>query len=160
MIKLQDTKLWMDADGKECPDEFVTKQLAEYTRKGGKIFVGSDSMFCAGQCSFAAVIALHDRNQKVAKYYYKKLKRKSNVYSDLKTKIFEEVNLSIQVAKHVRNICPNANIELHVDIGNKQVNLTKKFYNLVKGWVTGTGFKFKIKPESWASSSVADWHTK
>jgi predicted RNase H-related nuclease YkuK (DUF458 family) len=31
---------------------------------------------------------------------------------------------------------------------------------MVKGWVAGMGFPLKVKPESWASSSIADLHTK
>ena len=30
----------------------------------------------------------------------------------------------------------------------------------IRGWVTGLGFDCCIKPNSWASSDIADWHTK
>jgi len=30
----------------------------------------------------------------------------------------------------------------------------------VSGWVTGMGYDLKVKPDSWASSSIADNHTK
>ena len=75
-------------------------------------------------------------------------------------KILEEVMLAIQTAQYVVGVCPDAEIELHIDIGNTKKNETSKMVNLVKGWVLGTGFNYKIKPHSWASSSLADWHTK
>jgi predicted RNase H-related nuclease YkuK (DUF458 family) len=30
----------------------------------------------------------------------------------------------------------------------------------VSGWICGMGFGLKVKPDSWASSSIADNHTK
>jgi predicted RNase H-related nuclease YkuK (DUF458 family) len=150
----------LDADGYEVDEEKVNKEIIDYSSYGGKIYVGADSMYYTGKCKFAAVIALHDANQNIAKYYYKKFNQNSKIYKDIKVKILEEVNLSIQVAEFVLSACPDAIIELHVDIGTKKSNITRKLYSIVKGWVTGLGFSLKVKPNSWASSSIADWHTK
>ena len=135
---------WHDADGNECEDEIVEQEVENYTSLGGKIFIGVDSMFRSGKCSFVSVIAFHDKKLKIAKYFYKRLKRTSSIYSDLQTKIFEEVNMSLQLAEYVRQLCPKAKIELHVDIGKKQTCATKKFYSLVKGWVKGSGLNLKL----------------
>ena len=42
---------------------------------------------------------------------------------------------------------------------NKE-NKTRVMMSTVAGWGTGMGYDLKIKPESWASSSIADNHTK
>ena len=151
---------WVDADGNQRADSFIESEILEYVKLGGVIYVGADSMLYNASCSFASVIAFHDNQNKIAKYFYKKKRVKGNKYADIKLKIIEEVNLAIQCAQFVTSVCPTANVELHVDIGQEKQNLTSKFYNLVKGWVHGLGYKLKVKPNSWASSSVADWHTK
>jgi uncharacterized protein len=160
MIKIDQKEFWLDGDGNACTREYLKEEIKTYTKNGGKIYVGSDSMLRPEKCSFAAVIALHDNSKKIARYYYKKINDKSESYLDLKIKILEEVNLSIQVAQYILEICPDADIELHVDIGTKKANLTSKLHSMISGWVTGMGFEIKVKPNSWASSSIADWHTK
>jgi len=160
MITIDQKEYWLDSDGIECTREELKKEIKKYTKNGGRIYVGSDSMLRPTKCSFAAVIALHDDSRKIAKYYYKRINDSSSSYKDLKVKILEEVNLSIQAAQYVLEICPEADIELHVDIGTKKANLTSKLHNMIKGWVTGMGFEIRVKPNSWASSSIADWHTK
>jgi len=152
--------LWHDADGIQRDIDYIMDDINLYTKKGGVVYIGADSMMNCTTCSFASVIALHDHDQKVAKYYFKKLKKKESKYKDVKLKILEEVNIAIQTAELVLKICPSAKVELHVDISTEKANLTSRFYALVKGWVSGMGFKLKVKPESWASSSIADWHTK
>ena len=68
--------------------------------------------------------------------------------------------MAIQTAQFVLEMCPHADIELHIDIGtNKKVNATARFFKTIQGWVSGTGFDLRVKPESWASS-LADGHTK
>ena len=159
-IDITHKQYWQDNSGNEYDEEYITKEIDDYVKTGGKIYVGADSMLLANACNFAAVIAMHDRDNNIAKYYFKRFKEKSGNYQVLQVKILEEVMLAIQTAQHVLNICPDAEIELHIDIGSTKKNETRKMINLVKGWVTGTGFNFKIKPHSWASSSLADWHTK
>jgi len=49
--------------------------------------------------------------------------------------------------------CP---ISIHADVGNSNKSKTKDLVNFVVGWVRATGFNCTIKPDSYASSSVAD----
>ena len=55
---------------------------------------------------------------------------------------------------------PEAAIEIHADVGTTKRSATSKFVEFVRGWIRGSGFTAKVKPYSWASSTVADWHTK
>ena len=127
---------------------------------GGKIYIGADSMYRNTNCVFACTIALHDSNQKVAKYYFKKERAYSSKYRDLATKINREVDLAVNAGLEIRDKIPDSNIEIHVDIGKKKKNTTRFLVNQIRGWVTGLGFVCCIKPNSWASSDIADWHTK
>jgi len=157
---LKKKKYWQDGSGNTYNDEKIKELIVEYSRKGGTVYVGADSMMTAETCSFASVIAFHDRDQRVAKYFFKKIKEREQKYKDIQFKIFEEVNLALQTAQFVLTTCPAVKLEIHVDISTKQTNKTSRFYSMVKGWVAGMGFPLKVKPESWASSSIADLHTK
>jgi len=153
-------KPWLDADGNEVLNDHLLDILKPYIQKGGKIYVGADSMLYSSRCSFACVIALHNSQQNIAKYFYKRYTDRSDKFKNLQAKILNEVSLAVDAAQEILKVFPDADIEIHVDIGSGAKNKTKSMINQVKGWILGSGFGIKIKPKSWASSSIADWHTK
>lgn len=151
--------LWKDGDGVAVSLDIIEKDMSDYVNLGGTVYVGTDSMLHSHKCNFTAVIAFHNRRLNVARYYYNNIKKPSIEYKDLQKKIFEEVELAIQTATLVLRKCPNANVEIHVDIGTKSKNATSRFLKTISGWVSGIGFVLRVKPDSWASS-LADTHTK
>ena len=159
-INKRDLMNWCDADGRQIKHTKIIDELKKYTQLGGKVYIGTDSMYKNSRCVFACTIALHYNHLKIAKYYFAKLNEYSSKYKDLATKINKEVDISINEAIKIRNLIPDADIEIHVDIGKKKKNTTRFLVNHVNGWVTGLGFVCCIKPNSWASSDIADWHTK
>ena len=65
----------------------------------------------------------------------------------------------VNIAKELSERFPNSKIEVHVDVGKTNRSKTRIYVDMIKGWVTGMGYLFKIKPQSWASY-IADWHSK
>jgi hypothetical protein len=55
-----------------------------------------------------------------------------------------------------RKIIIHNELEIHVDIGQK--GPTKEMIREIVGMVRGNGFFVKIKPESFAASTLADRH--
>ena len=160
-MDLSDKLNWHDNCNKSYTDKDIIAIIEPYVASGGKVYIGADSMSHPKKCYFACVIALHDKNLKIADYFYKKFtSNDGKKYKNLKVKILEETMLALQVAHHVLDRFPNADIEVHIDIGKGVKNKTSSLVNLIKGWVRGSGFCVRIKPNSWASSSIADWHTK
>jgi predicted RNase H-related nuclease YkuK (DUF458 family) len=153
-------KPWLDADGNQTTNEDIFVVLKPYVENGGKIYIGADSMLYSAKCSFACVIALHDTNQRISKYFYKRYSEEATLYKNLQVKILNEVSLAISAAQEILELFPDADIEIHVDIGIGSKNKTRTMIDQVRGWILGSGFNFQIKPKSWASSSIADWHTK
>lgn len=152
---------WIDArTGNPISMMDIKKKIVKYTNLGGTVYVGADSMLCSSTCSFASVIAFHNNDLKIATYFYKKNKITEEKFKDVKVKILHEVDLALEAAQFVTDVCPDAKLEIHVDISTKKKHLTSRLYSTVKGWVSGLGFNLKVKPDSWASSSIADWHTK
>jgi hypothetical protein len=72
----------------------------------------------------------------------------------------QEVQHSVDIAMNLMEKYPEAEIEVHVDVGRTQRSETRKYADSIYGWLKGMGVECKMKPYSWASSSVADWHTK
>jgi predicted RNase H-related nuclease YkuK (DUF458 family) len=150
--------MWCD-DDREYTDQELFDNIESYVKLGGKIYIGTDSMLYNKTCKFASVIAIHSKELNVGRYYYKKKTMPAKKYKELQTKIYEEVDCSINIANLIAKKYPDTEIEVHVDIGIKKRCKTKKFVEAVRGWVKSSGFVFKHKPMSWASS-VADWYSK
>lgn len=160
MVLLSSKSTWISASGSVKSDEEFASVVKKFVSEGCKVYVGTDSMLRGDSCNFATVIAFHNNDIRVANYHYKRFKVINAEYVDLQSKITEEVSLAIQAAQFVNDLCPNASIEVHVDIGKSNVNKTRKLLPMVRGWVSGMGYDLRVKPESWASSSIADNHTK
>jgi len=157
-MKYDSENLWCSGEEKLTTDE-VFESIESYVNKGGIIYVGTDSMLRHDYCKFASVIAIHSNDLKIANYFFKKKNMPARNYRALQNKIFEEVDCSIEIAKTCAERFPQAKIEVHVDVGKTNRSRTRIYVDMLRGWVTGMGYLFKVKPYSWASD-VADWHSK
>ena len=157
-MKYDSNNLWSSGEDKLTTYE-VFESIEDYVCKGGTIYVGTDSMLKNDYCKFASVIAVHCNELKIANYFFKKKSLPSRKYKMLQNKIFEEVDCSLEIAKELSNKFPNAKIEVHVDVGKTNRSKTRIYVDILRGWVTGMGYLFKIKPNSWASH-IADWYSK
>jgi len=84
-------------------------------------------------------------------------------YKVLINRITEEVRRSIELAETLCNSIPieQENVEIHIDASPVEAKQkTSKFIDMLKGYVQGAGFVCKIKPNAWASQTVADRHSK
>lgn len=160
MIHLDNKSHWIIPGGNQINSENFKKEVKDLISRGSNVYVGTDSMIKGKDCIFVTVVAFHNNENRIAKYFYKKINTDMNDYKNLTNKINEEVNLSVQAAQKINEISPDTPIELHVDIGKNKENKTRSMMSSVTGWVTSMGYEIKIKPDSWASSSIADNHTK
>lgn len=160
MLSLDKKDFWLCPGGNQITDEKYIEEAKELIKKGSKVYVGTDSMIHGRNCIFVTVTAFHNNEKNIAKYFYKKLKIEDLEYRNLKNKITEEVNLSVQAAQKIHEFYPGIPIELHVDIGKNKENKSRTMISTVIGWVGGMGYDLKTKPDSWASSSIADNHTR
>jgi predicted RNase H-related nuclease YkuK (DUF458 family) len=157
-----DDDTWYNSDSKE----FILRDIINITKlhsqNNGKIYIGTDSFINKSKCVFATAICLHGADKQVGgKYFFRRVSFEREKFSELVYRITHEVQQSIEIALVVTAIVPDAEIELHLDISpaNKQ-NGTSQFADMLTGFARGSGFNFKIKPNAWASQSVADKHSK
>lgn len=152
---------WFSGEGNSVTSSEMIKQIDEYIADGGKVFVGTDSQLKSDGCIFVTAICLHsNEGKKYAKYFFSRSSLKRSEFKALRVRIMKEVQESLKISLNLLEKYPDADIEVHVDIGRTNRSPTRKFAESISGWLKGVGFECKMKPYSWASSSVADWHTK
>ena len=151
---------WTDADGETITFNSMLEMIDDYVKSGKSIYIGSDSMRYTAKCIFVTAICLHDNENRRSHYFYNRKKTDVSLFCDLRSRIFKEVQDSIEVGTMLADLFSAAPIEIHIDIGKSRKSRTRKYFDTISGWVKALGFDVKTKPHSWASSSVADWHTK
>ena len=151
--------MWFDADGNRKEFEEVILAIDKVSDKINQIYVGSDSMVYTNHIVFVTAVCLHSNENKIGNYFFDRHKIKRQKAS-LKIRILKEIEDSISIAQQLRLRYPNHQIEIHADVNSKENATTYKFTKTIAGWLIGSGFKCTFKPDSWASSAVADWHTK
>ena len=127
-----------------------------------EIHVGSDShkrKGCPGEWLFANVVCLYTPG-KSGTYFYRRVIVKRNYKDDLYSRIMEEASQSISLANNIAQLIKTKKIYVHSDTNTDFRYPTAKFTNIIKNWVLSCGFDFVCKPDSWASSGVADRHAK
>ena len=150
--------------GKDTEIEFdnVTDIIKEHLSKGAKVFIGTDSFISKSRTNFATAICLYGGDYP-SRYFFSREYVPKNTYKVLVTRITEEVRRSVEMAEHLmeNHKIKSEDIELHIDVSPFQSKTaTSKFSDMLRGYVTGAGFECKLKPDAWASQSVADKHSK
>jgi uncharacterized protein len=152
---------WFTGSGDPISFADLISQLDKYVAGGGKVFIGTDSQIKKDGCTFVTAICLHGKADKFyAAYFFNRQKLPRDTYKVLRVRIMKEVQNSIDIAMDLIEKHPDAEVEVHVDVGKTHRSATRHFVDAINGWVKGVGFKCKIKPHSWAACSIADSHTK
>ena len=154
--------LWCTPDGSEISFNEILLHVKAHTKCGGNIFIGTDSFLTGTHCIFANAICLHGAESQMGGIYYiKKSKHSDKHFKVLVNRMLSEIQSSIETALKISDLCPDAKIELHLDIsGTNGIGATSQYADMLTGYAKSTGFPCKTKPHSWASSSVADKHSK
>ena len=155
-------RLWTTGSNKQIQFNSVIEILKESHLKGSKVFIGTDSFIAKKKVTFASAICIHGK-ETPASYFFIKDNENLNKFSNLVSRITEETYRSVQIAEHLmlEHGFDSDEIELHLDVSPFNLNNgTSRVSEMLKGFVKGYGFGCKIKPNAWASQSVADRHSK
>ena len=153
---------WFDPDGLEIDYDKLIEEIKQHTKNHGKIFIGTDSFITKGICSFVTAVCFHGAiGQTGGRYYLKRDKVSVEHFDTLVVRMLEEVTKTVNTTLMISECCPSAKIELHLDISTSpERGATGKYADMLTGYAKSTGFPIRTKPDSWASSSVADKHSK
>jgi hypothetical protein len=88
--------------------------------------------------------------------------RRTKKISNIEQKILFETGISLEMARKLSDDLTdagmNCDIDIHVDAGYE--GPSSKMIPEIVGWVKSCGFDCKIKPDSYAASSIADKYSK
>jgi predicted RNase H-related nuclease YkuK (DUF458 family) len=85
--------------------------------------------------------------------------RSAQRFFSIDDRIMEEATRSINIAIETQSRAPGASICIHSDTSTDGRWPSSRFTPAIRSWAMGHGFSFKAKPEAWAASCTADWHT-
>ena len=152
---------WYTGSGYEIEYEELLKLIEGHVGNQGKIYIGTDSFLNKDKCVFATAICFHKGGLQGGRYFFQRNIAKAKQFKALLARILAEVEKTIFFASKIHEAYPDADIELHLDIGASTAKgETAKYSDMLTGFARATGFVCKVKPESWASSSIADKHSK
>ncbi|OGY25771.1 MAG: hypothetical protein A2Z24_01275 [Candidatus Woykebacteria bacterium RBG_16_44_10] len=143
--------------------EGVIEKIADYIKEDPnfryKVIVGTDSEKQDGGALFATAIIVHRIGQ--GGIYFWSRQSLSNVVA-VADRIAKETQLSIELAWRIRDTFRHNGLsayepEVHLDIG--EGGLTRDMIRWVTGMVLGSGLTYKIKPDSFGATKVADRYT-
>ncbi len=157
-----ENKRWHTGSNKLISLDEIKTIITELVKDDYKIYIGSDSFITQGNVNFASTICLH-KTSKGGRYFFYKEKLKSAHFVNLVSRITEETRRSVEIAEFLLEETNSTadRIELHLDVSPFSANqATSKFSEMLKGYVIGFGLDCKLKPNAWASQSVADKHSK
>lgn len=155
-------KNWTTGNHKSIDFYDLLNLSREYVRRGARIFIGSDSFINKENICFASALCLHGGKDGGRYFFFKDFVLK-NDFTNLVSRITEETRRSIEIASLLMNeynFDPDT-IELHLDVSPFGLNNgTSKYSDMLKGYVQGYGIDYRLKPDAWASQTVADKHSK
>ena len=155
-------KQWTSGAGLPFSFKKIESIAKSYVSSGSKIFIGTDSFISNKKVCFATALCLHGQHTK-GRYFFTKENVLSLKYLNLASRITEEARRSVELGCYlIDNLTVDpSQIELHLDISPFSAgNATSKFSDMLRGYVQGFGFNYQVKPNAWASQSIADRHSK
>jgi len=153
---------WFDGSGNPTDYAEIIESIEEHHRKGGTVYIGSDSHLHSHEYSLSSAIVLHGASgQRGGKYFITSKKFNKDSCHSLAERIIVETEKTIMIARNIVDLCPDIKVELHVDVSSAEKDeATSGLAKMVIGYVAGNGFNCEIKPRAFAAASVADKHTK
>jgi predicted RNase H-related nuclease YkuK (DUF458 family) len=155
-------KNWVTGNNSKIDFYELLKLTREYIRTGSKVFIGTDSFISRESVCFASAVCLHG-GENNGRYFFFKDHLQKSPFSQLVSRITEETRRSVEIAclfMSEYGISPD-NIELHLDVSPFGANNgTSKYSDMLKGYVQGFGVEYRLKPDAWASQTIADKHSK
>lgn len=148
----------------DLEEEQLVKDLLAYVSSSPdsvyRFIIGSDSQtFGSRSTHFVTVIIVHRLGKGARTYLTGSIK---TGHLSLRQKIYTEAAMSLEVCGWLKEqfqvFNHQANLEVHLDVGHK--GATKALVKEIVGWVTHSGFRAVIKPDSFGASKVADRYAR
>jgi len=153
---------WYTGNNNNITFNDIIEQIKKHTLLNGTIYLGTDSFFIKNKCIFATAICLYGADkQKGGRYFYTKSSLNKKQFPELSIRMIKEAENTINLANTIMYDIPSAKLELHLDISPQESREgTSHLAKMLIGYVKGSGYECKIKPDAFAAASIADKHSK
>ena len=155
-----DELTWCDASSNIVGMEAVLETVNN-RKNFVEIHVGCDSHFAGNKCIFAIVIAMYEKG-KGGTYFFARAKRDRSFFTNIKTRLLKETELSLRLAEVLAALgtTDRNEISVHLDINPNKQFKSNVVFTSATSWVKSLGYQCIVKPDSWASSWLADAYAK
>ena len=158
MIKWKTSKAhWHTADSEPTSFEHIVDVL-----KGNDLYeihVGCDSHKRGQTYVFAVVIAGYVQRRGGTFYFHRK-RSQSSALSSIPFRLMKEAEIALEIAHSLQQQFPLRKINVHLDLNPDKKFLSSKVLTSAVSWVNSFGYNAIVKPNSWASSGLADAFAK
>jgi predicted RNase H-related nuclease YkuK (DUF458 family) len=158
---LEDAK-WNTGSGSKKAFNDILREVKEHSKNNGTVYIRTDSFFRKDHCIFSNAICLYGANgQQGGRYFFRRIKIDKKQFPSLSIRMIKEAEQTISLAQNISENIPDVKLELHLDISNTEKGEgTSYLASMLIGYVQGSGFECKIKPDAFAAASIADKHSK
>lgn len=117
------------------------------------LYIGTDSKNTT-RTKFSTVIVAYTpgRGGVVIKRQYHERKIEA-----LGERLVKEAWYSVQTALEAATLLPDdVRIEIHLDVNANAIHKSERHLNAMVGLVVGQGFAYRVKPDAWCATCIAD----
>ena len=159
---LNSTTTWNTGSKNIIDYNTIIEQIKEHSKQNGTVYIGTDSFFIKNKCIFSTAICLYGADkQKGGRYFYTKTSLNKKQFPELSIRMIKEAENTIRIANNIIDEVPAAKLELHLDISPQENNEgTSHLAKMLIGYVKGSGYECRVKPDAFAAASIADRHSK
>ena len=93
-------------------------------------------------------------------YFFARVKRERSFFNNMKLSLLKEVELAIRAADKISSLLKKESITVHLDINPDKRYKSNLVFTSATSWVKSLGYQCVVKPDSWASSWLADSYAK
>lgn len=153
-------KLIRDFSNNSYTYEEFKSCVKHYSKNGFDVFIGSDSQVHRRKINVVTAICFVKRGEsyemnEASKIFYVKNRVMKKDYPNLRTRMLLEAYRSIETAMEIEDLI-DTKLTIHLDVGETFRSKTSSYHKELQALVKGQGYACQIKPDSWASSAVAD----
>ena len=150
--------VWCDAGSNVIKIDNIIDYV-ESKKNKCEIHIGCDSHNVKDRCIFAIVIAVYEPT-KGGTYFFARKKVERKKIPNMKMRLLREVETSIDLANFINSRVKLEKTYVHLDINPDKRYKSFQVFTSATSWVKSQGYDCVVKPNSWASSWLADAYAK
>jgi|688.fasta_scaffold302405_2 predicted RNase H-related nuclease YkuK (DUF458 family) len=153
--------MWHTPSGRELQEKELLEEIKKAVSEHAKVYVGCDSAVVGDHVFFADVVCLHGGDGwQGGRYFFKREGIERKVVPTLKVRITEEANRTVMTASMLmEHIDPDC-MEIHLDVNRSKIHASSVLAERLSAYARSLGVDVKLKPDSWASTTIADKHSR